>query len=513
MKTHALKRGQTVELQIESLAPGGEGVGKDSGIPIFVSRVAPGDKVLVELFDVRRNFARGSLVRLLEGSPDRADPPCKLFKVCGGCQWQHMKYEAQLGAKKHLIQQSLEHLAKLSPDLVHNAIGSQKILFYRNKVQFPVRQPKNSKRILAGYFKQDSHELVNIKHCPIQPEEFDYALDLIKSTCEKYGITAYEEENHHGLLRFINLRISSATKKLLVTLILNSTIEKMPTRLNELAGELMEQIPNLSGVCLNFNSDRGNRIFGHETTCLIGEPYIEEVLRTNRTDFPSKLRDGVRFRLSPTSFFQVNTEQAEVLLQYVTELLGDHFAGEPNAQPSPNYDKYARLSALTAIDAYAGVGSIALWFAPFLKQVIAVEENPQAAEDGEFNVQLNGLSNVEFRTGRVEEVLPDLLQHGLRPDIIFVDPPRKGCAPETIDTILRLAPEVVIYVSCNPVTLARDLKLFESRSIEIDYSGRSDQVGRQFGYKTKQVLPIDLFPQTYHIESVTMLVKEMREWP
>src|SRR5271163_3484978 len=190
MKTHSLKRGQTVELIIDSLAPGGEGVGRDSGIPIFVNRVAPGDKVMVELFDVHSRFARASLLHLLESSPDRAEPPCKLFNVCGGCQWQHLKYESQLTAKKDLIAQSLEHMAKLSPDLVRNSIPSQKTLYYRNKVQFPVRHPQNSKRILAGYFKQDSHELVNIKHCPIQPEPFDQALESIKTISEKYGVSA-----------------------------------------------------------------------------------------------------------------------------------------------------------------------------------------------------------------------------------------------------------------------------------------------------------------------------------
>jgi 23S rRNA (uracil1939-C5)-methyltransferase len=500
MKTHDLKRGQTVELQIESLAPGGEGVGKDSGVPIFVSRVAPGDKALVELFDVRRNFGRGSLVRLLESSPERADPPCKLFKVCGGCQWQHLKYESQLKAKKDLIAQSLEHLGKLSPDLVRDSIGSEKTLFYRNKVQFPVRHPQDSKRILAGYFKQDSHELVNIKHCPIQPAPFDEALELIKTISEKYGITAYDEEKHQGLLRFINLRISDATQKILVTLILNCRSDRLPGVLNNLASDLMEQIPNLAGVCVNFNYARGNRIFGDDTSCLAGEPFIEEVLKSTRDDFPSPLRQGLIFRLSPTSFFQINTAQAQVLLEHITGFLRDHFASEQSME----------LAMCTAIDAYAGVGSIAIWFAHFVDRMIAVEENPQAADDGRLNVELNQLSNVEFHTGRVEEVLPRLHNHGLKPQIIFIDPPRKGCAPETIDTILKLAPEVVIYVSCNPVTLARDLKIFESRSSATHVSGDGEQ--GHFGYKTKQVLPIDLFPQTYHIESVTMLVKELRPW-
>jgi 23S rRNA (uracil1939-C5)-methyltransferase len=511
--THALKRGQTVELEIESLAPGGEGVGKISGIPIFVSRVAPGDTVLVELFDVRATFARGILLSLLKSSPDRADSPCKLFKVCGGCQWQHLKYESQLKAKKHLVEQSLEHLARLSPALVLGVLPSARVLSYRNKVQFPVRHPHKSRRILAGYFKQDSHELVNIKHCPIQPEQFDQALESIKSICEKYGLSAYDERKHSGLLRFINLRMSDATKKLLATLILNCLSDRAPSFLSNLSEELMAKIEGLSGVCVNFNSKRGNRIFGDETICLAGEAYIEEVLKTVKSDLPLALQKGLRFRLSPTSFFQINTGQAVALLEHITELLRSLFASETGKQSLrlPLLDQTPKqLSELKAVDAYAGVGAIALWFAPFLKEVIAVEENPQAVEDGRFNAQLNELTNVEFKTGRVEEVLPELLENGLKPDIIFVDPPRKGCAPETIDTILKLAPQVIIYVSCNPVTLARDLKRLESKPLAC--AGQSDEVGAQFGYKTKQVLAIDLFPQTYHVESVTLLVKELRQW-
>jgi len=498
MKTHSLKRGQTVELIIDSLAPGGEGVGRDSGIPIFVNRVAPGDKVMVELFDVHSRFARASLLHIIEASPERAEPPCKLFKVCGGCQWQHLSYQSQLAAKKHLIQQSFAHIGQLAPDLVLDAVPAKRVLYYRNKVQFPVRHPHKSKRLLAGYFKQDSHDLVNIKHCPVQPEVFDRVLELAKALCEEHAIEAYDEKRHSGLLRFINIRHSDANARVLLTLVLNCRADQMPPHLVQLAHELMGKIPELRGVCANFNGQRGNRILGAETVCLVGEPFIEEVLSSLRADYPEPLRQGLRFKLSPTSFFQVNSEQAVRLLESICDMLQNYFSHSKHAKD---------LKEVTAIDAYSGVGAIALWLSQFLKKVVTIEENSQAVEDARLNADLNGITNVEFHRGKVEDTLPELLRHAAsgRPDVVIIDPPRKGCEIETIDTIIKLAPQVIIYVSCNPVTLARDLKLLEAKPP----SCGEDDVNRLFGYKTRQVLPIDLFPQTYHIESVTMLEREL----
>jgi 23S rRNA (uracil1939-C5)-methyltransferase len=491
MKEQQFRKGQLVELNIASIAPGGEGVSKDLGIPVFVNRAATHDRAEVELFDVRSKFARGKINKILTPSTDRIEPFCKIFKVCGGCQWQHLNYEAQLRAKKDIVKQSLEHIGKLSPDLVQEPIGADASFqfFYRNKVQFPVRQPHKSSRILAGYYQQDSHELVNIKHCPIQPEPLDRMLDAAKQICEQFGITAYEERSHRGLLRFICARISRANNQILITLVMNCEADELTERMRETAQCLLEALPEVVGVCLNFNTARGNKILGDQTICMAGEPYVEEVYKTQLPEYPELLKHGLRFRLSSSSFFQIHTEQATKLLESLSNYLIE-------------FDKQAngkKLSEMTLVDAYSGVGAMSLWLAPFVKKVIAIEENAEATRDGEFNMELNGLTNVEFITGQVEEILPQLRARGHSPDIIVVDPPRKGLPPETIESILQLAPQLLLYVSCNPSTLARDLKLLKAQ----------DNFEAQFGYKTRQVLPIDLFPQTYHVESIAVLDRQL----
>jgi 23S rRNA (uracil1939-C5)-methyltransferase len=487
MKEQQFHKGQLVQLSVSSIAPGGEGVSKDIGIPVFINRAALQDKAEVELFDVRSKFARGKISKILTPSPDRIEPFCKIFKVCGGCQWQHISYEAQLKAKKDIVKQSLVHIGKLSPDLVQEPIGADPSFqfFYRNKVQFPVRHPNKSTRILAGYYRQDSHELVNIKHCPIQPEPLDRMLDATKQICEQFGITAYDERSHRGLLRFICARISRADNQILITLVMNCESVQLSERMREAAQYLLEALPEVVGVCLNFNTSRGNKILGDQTICIAGNPYVEEVYKTDLPEYPQILKDGLRFRLSSSSFFQIHTEQATKLLECLSNFLLEY--------DRQNSDK--KISEMTLVDAYSGVGAMSLWLSPFVKKIIAIEENAEATRDGEYNKELNGISNVEFKTGRVEEILPQIFAGGHSPDIIVVDPPRKGLPPETIQSILDLAPQLVLYVSCNPSTLARDLQLLEAR----------DDSERQFGYKTNQVLPIDLFPQTYHVESIAVL--------
>ena len=522
-KSHELFRGQTVKLSIQSLAPGGDGVGRVDGIPVFVSRVAPGDVVDVQLFDVRKNFARGAVEKIVEASHQRQEPPCKLFKVCGGCQWQHITYEHQLEAKEDIVRQAIKHIGGLDPNLVQSAIGAETNLHYRNKSQFPVRHPHDSTRILAGYYGQGSHKLINVKHCPVQPSAMDEMLEAVKAVCERHQLSAYDERSHKGLLRHILGRYSFANNAVLITLVLNSNVEHLrangfvdqqlqnlqtsvvsteddegdptthepskkpsgvphgkkfnpgrlkPETLERIAEDLMSELDQVVGICINLNSERGNRILGDTTICLAGESFITEELKSTRLDFPPMLKDGIKFRLSPASFFQVNTEQASRLLEVVADALVD-FARKPK----------------TLVDAYAGVGTMSIWLAPFAERIIAIEEVEPAVEDGRQNLQLNAVQNVEFLLGSVEEILPevkDKLAGGA--DIVLLDPPRRGCSTEALDAVFALCPQRIIYVSCNPATLARDLKIIEEN-----------------GYKTKRVQPVDMFPQTYHVESVTVL--------
>jgi 23S rRNA (uracil1939-C5)-methyltransferase len=492
-RSHNLSKGQRHTVTVESLAPGGEGVAKSLGPPVFINRVAPGDVVEVELFDVRKDFAKAKVHRIITPSPHRAQPPCPVFKVCGGCQWQHMSYEYQLTAKEDIVKQALKHIGKLDTALVKPIIGADKNLHYRNKAQFPVKHPQGSDRILAGYYRQDSHELVNIKHCPVQPEQMDHVLDLAKNICEEHAISAYDERTHRGLLRHINLRYSFEHNKSLLTLVLNASASsaedfqnlKCYDQVVGAAQALKDAIPDLIGVSINLNNQRGNKILGDLTFAIEGADRIQEVLRSTRPEFPDKLKQGLKFDLSSSSFFQVNTEQAIRLLEQA-------------------FIPIAALNKqnLQIVDAYAGVGAISLWLAPLAARVIAIEEHPAAVSDGRQNAELNGIDNVEFREGRVEDVLLDMRNEKASIDVVVVDPPRKGISAEVVESLLWAEPELIVYVSCNPATLARDLKLLEQGLTKSTDDGDKEVF---VGYKTKQIQPVDLFPQTFHVESVSVL--------
>jgi 23S rRNA (uracil1939-C5)-methyltransferase len=485
-RIHGLHRGKTVRVTIESLAPGGDGVGHHDGLAVFVARTAPGDTVDVELFDIRKSFARGKVVDIIKDSPIRVEPVCKVFDRCGGCQWQHVSYEAQLEAKHEIVSQALRHIdVAIEPTL-----GTKHPFDYRNKAQFPVKQLKN-KRLLVGYYEHSSHTLVNLNECPVQPEPLDFVLQIVRRLLTEHSITAFDEESHTGLIRHLCARESYYNGDILVTLVVNHPGgEKLKSglkgALETVAEELMAEMEEVQGVCANFNSAKGNKIFGEETICLRGTPEIEEVLQTQRSDRPEKLKEGIKFRLSTQSFFQINTEQAVNLFDEV-------------------YDQTAAIAEqlqrpLQVIDAYAGVGSIALWVSSLAEKVVAIEEVPDAVRDGESTVALNGVDNIVFEKGRTEDVLAKMAEDGHKCDVVIIDPPRKGASDETLRALLKLAPKHIIYVSCNPQTLARDLKILQDGVIE-------EQEGKQVrsGYKTKRVQPVDLFPQTYHIEAVATL--------
>lgn len=474
-----LRKGAEVTVEIASLADGGEGVSRQLGIPIFVNRTAAGDIAAVRIFDLRKDFARGELVKVVKPSAARREPPCKLFKVCGGCQWQHISYKDQLSAKTEIVRQAVTRIGKLPPDLVQPAIPAANELYYRNKVQFPVAMVPKSGRVLAGYYKQESHELVNIKHCPVQPEPLDRMLEAVKQAVETTGLSVYDEKTGKGMLRHIAARHSLAHGDILLTLVVNCEA-KMPAeaqkKLEAIAAHVMRAVPEVKGVCANFNNRPGNRIMGEETITLAGASGIEDILRSGLPQSPSVLREGLKYKLSSTSFFQINTAQASVLLDQVLLAATDDFK---------------RTNVQLAVDAYAGVGTMALFLSFVCAKVIAVEEWQQAVADGKSNAQLNGIANVEFAAASVEHEAARLAALGVKPELVVVDPPRKGLHEKAIAGIIALAPSRIVYVSCNPATLARDLRILEDN-----------------GYKTKQIQPVDMFPQTYHIESVTVLEKQ-----
>lgn len=485
-RMHGLHKGQKIRVKIESLAPGGDGVGHHDGLAVFVARSAPGDTVEVELFDIRKSFARGKILEVLKSSPVRVEPVCKVFDRCGGCQWQHVSYEAQLLTKHEIVSQALRHIdVSIEPTL-----AAKHPFDYRNKAQFPVKQLNNG-RLLVGYYEDSSHRLVNINECPVQPEPLDFVLQIIRRSLTENKITAFNEETHTGLIRHLCARESFYNGDILVTLVVNHPGgEKLKSglkgALEAVADELMEEMEEVQGFCANFNPNKGNKIFGEETLLIRGKSEIEEVLQTQRSDRPEKLQEGIRFRLSTQSFFQINTEQATNLFDEV-------------------YDEALKINQelgrpLKVIDAYAGVGSIALWVSSLAESIVAIEEVSDAVRDGLVTVKDNGVENIRFEEGRVEEVLAKLADADEQYDLVILDPPRKGASNEVLQALLRLAPKHIIYVSCNPQTLARDLKILQDGMVE-------EREGKQLcsGYKTKRVKPVDLFPQTYHIESVASL--------
>ncbi len=476
-------KGQKLVTKIGSLAQLGAGVSRDHGMVIFVDRAVPGDQVEVELYDVRKDFAHAQIISIIEPSPSRIEPPCKIFKVCGGCQWQHIDYQAQLDAKRDIVCQSLQHIAQLDPNIVLPTLGSDTPFFYRNKVQFPVRNPVDSSRILAGYYQIGSHELVNIKHCPIQPEPLDRMLEAAKNALEQERITAYDEETKAGTLRHICARYSFSSKEILLTFVVNTDpdgqgTKSLMTKLGRASESIVEQVPEVVGTAINFNNRSGNRIMGDKTIGLSGKLYIVEHLSTTDSQLPQELHKGLDFQLSPTSFFQVNSPQLVHLLELVSHSVLDYQNKKAKPEEKP-----------ILIDAYAGVGTMALWLSALCDQVIAIEEHDQAADDAVTNNELNHISNVDVCHGRVEDILPEIKEMiGTDPDILLLDPPRKGLSPAAVAAAIALNCPRIIYISCNPASLARDLKVLE-----------------QNGYKTIRVQPVDMFPQTFHVESVAIV--------
>ena len=476
---HPFRKNQKLTLKIESIASGGQGFARQGGLAIFVDRGVPGDVAEVELYDLRKDFAHAKILRVIEDSKARIEPPCKLFKVCGGCQWQHIAYDQQLELKTDIVRQALKHIGGLDSANVLPTIASPLPLNYRNKVQFPVASPHKSDRILAGYYKQGSHELVNIKHCPVQPELLDQVLEAAKTAAENARFSAYQENSHTGLIRHMIARYSFSEREVLFTVVLNmkpESFEKYLPSLTRFAEELMESIPAIVGVCANINNVRGNRIMGNTTKLITGRDYIIEKLASVHPKASEKMKEGLSFQLSPLSFFQVNSVQAVQLMDLV-------LSGVVEYAESNGMEKLPLI-----VDAFAGVASIALWVADRAEKVIAIEEIQDAVTDAAKVIDMNGITNVETRCGRVEDVFPQLVKEGQQAQIVILDPPRKGVDRSALESAAQLNPNRIIYVSCNPATLARDLKIL-----------------KELGYECKSIQPVDLFPQTFHVESVSIL--------
>ncbi|WP_293126541.1 23S rRNA (uracil(1939)-C(5))-methyltransferase RlmD [Microcoleus sp. bin38.metabat.b11b12b14.051] len=452
------QQGQLIELEITDLADTGDGVGRFGELVVFVPDTVTGDLILARLVQVKSTYATGKLDTLLEASEHRIRPNCIVADKCGGCQWQHVDYQHQLTAKQNQIIQALERIGGFSDVQVDEILTGKieefpQFLGYRNKATYPVAISATG-QVQAGYYQKSTHKLVNLNQCPVQDPRLNPLLKEIKEDIHWRDWPVYDEKKHTGELRHLSLRIGRRTGEMLLTLIVRTG--ELPG-IEAQAAEWLKQYPELVGVCLNVNSAQTNVIFGAETRCIAGQSYLREKFA------------GLNFQLRADTFFQVNTEAAEALLQVIV--------GQLNLQGSE-----------VLVDAYCGIGTFTLPVAKQVKIAIGLEVQPAAIEQAKLNAELNDLKNVDFQVGTVENLLPSL---GLTPDIVLLDPPRKGCDRAVLETIKEMKPNRIVYVSCKPATLARDLKILCENG----------------DYQLARVQPADFFPQTSHVECVAFLVK------
>ena len=422
-----------MEVTIEKFAAPGGGIAKVDGMVVFVENTCPGDVVRIEITKKNKNHAFGRVVEIIKPSPHRVEPKCALQKVCGACQMQFIDYDYQLKLKKQIVEDALGVN-------VNDVVPSPQIWEYRHKIQYPVSQGNGSKRI--GYYKSGTHEVVNIKHCPVQPEICDRIIDFIRGL----DISGYNEKTHTGVLRHVVIRVGSG--KCLVTLVVNAI--KIAHQVRDDMKAIYDEFEEVSGVCVNFNPKKTNVILGDKTECLVGVDFVEEG----------------RFKIGAKTFFQVNPRSAENIFEYVRNEIAAHA-------------KRAR-NDVVVLDAYAGISAFGASIADVCERVVSVEENTEACE----RARALKIPNLEIHNMDVTEFFK---KEKCKFDIVIIDPPRKGCTKEALDEIKRLLkPDgKIIYVSCNPATLARDIKYL--------------------GAKIESVQPFDLFCHTYHVETVAVI--------
>lgn len=450
-----VKKNEYVTLTFEDLTHEGNGVGKVGGYPLFVPNGLPGEEAVVKVIKVNKNFGFGKLIELKNISEERVDPTCHVH--CGGCQLQHMSYNLQLQMKQNQVRNVMKKIGHLEHVPIHPIIGMDNPFHYRNKVQIPVGEKDG--KLITGYYQKRSHRIVeDLDTCSSQADEINEILPEVKKIVNRIGIEAYDEENHRGVLRHIMIRTGYATKETMLVLVTKTN--KLPGK-EILIQELTDKFPDIKSIVQNINDQRTNLILGEKTKVLWGEEYIHDKI------------GELTFAISAKSFYQVNPVQTKVLYDKALE--------------------YAKIDENdVVIDAYCGIGTISLFLAQKAKKVYGVEVVPEAIHDAKANAKLNGMNNVEFVVGQAEKIMPEWKREGLDPDVIVVDPPRKGCAPEFLEAMIEMEPKRIVYVSCNPSTLARDLRILEDG-----------------GYRTNEVQPVDMFPNTTHVEAIALIQRKM----
>lgn len=451
-----LKTGKIYEIEITDLGHTGEGIGRAEGITVFIEGGLKGDKVKAKITKSKKNYAVADLVSITIPSPDRVVPVCPVAHICGGCQIMQLDYQKQLEIKKDSVIQNLTRIGKIDSPNVLATMGMDHPYNYRNKAQIPVGLDENNKPVL-GFYKKNSHDVVPIDTCYVQDKINDAVIKTVKDFITKYSVSVYDETTHTGNLRQVISKKGYHTDQIMVILV--TAKKELPFK-NEIIEMLRDRLPNIRTIVQNINPEKTNVIMGRSNNILYGDGIIEDSI------------DDLIFEISPHSFYQVNPKQTKVL-----------------------YDKALELADIskedTVFDIYCGIGTISLLLAKRAKHVYGIEIVEQAIENAKVNAKKNNIDNATFYAGKAEIVLPKLYDEGIRADIVVVDPPRKGCEETVLKTIADIQPKRIVYVSCNPSTLARDVAILS-----------------EYGYQMQVAQPVDMFSHTMHVESVVLIEKK-----
>mgnify|MGYP001083929660 FL=1 len=449
-----LSKNDKIELTIDALTSEGSGVGRYNGLAVFVRGTVPQDKIIAHIIKRSKNYAIGIIDKILQPSPERIESDCPYSKKCGGCSFRHMTYDEELKYKKSRVQDALNRIGHLDIK-VDEIIGADDLSHYRNKAQYPV--DISDGEMFAGFYAYKSHRIIPCADCKLQPAEFEKGLEAFAKWIESENITSYNEQTGKGLLRHIYFRKGFATGEVMACAVINGN--SIPNG-ELLVSLLREKVDGLTSVAVNINKEKTNVILGKETSIIWGEKYIRDSLL------------GKDFLISPNSFYQVNHNQCEKLYAKAKD-----FAG--------------LIGTETVLDLYCGVGTIGLTMAENVKQLVGIEIIPQAIENAKENAKINHITNAQFICADAPKGAEILKKQGVNPDVIILDPPRKGCGKSLFDTIEQLSPKKIVYVSCDSATLARDLAILKEK-----------------GYEAKKVSAVDMFPRTPHVECVTLIEKD-----
>lgn len=439
------------DVKIESINSSGFGVCRIDGMVVFVSNAVTGDEVRIKIIKAKKNYAIARVEEILKKSPIRIESDCEAFKRCGGCAYRNITYSAECEIKKTVILDAFKRIGSIDA-VIEEFIGAESRCHYRNKAQYPVARENGKLKI--GFFASRTHNVIDCRNCLLQPAVFSEIIEKIADFIEKENISVYDEKTHKGLIRHIYLRIAEATGEIAVCLVINGYELKSK---EELVKILTDGFPQIKSISLNINTDKTNVILGKTTNIIWGKEYITDILC------------GVKVQISPMSFYQVNRIQAQRLYGKVKE--------------------YANLTGNeNVMDLYCGAGTIGLSLRDKAKKIIGVEIVPEAIENAKQNAKINGFENTEFICADAEKAAGVLAQRNEKPDVIIVDPPRKGLTDDLIEIISKMQPDRIVYVSCDVATQARDCKIFKDK-----------------GYEIKKLSAVDLFPGTTHVETVCLL--------